>query len=169
MQGTGEVGIGILSVGYWISTMQGTYAVETDPYIGVSLPTGSIETSVGATIYSYDFFEHAGATVYEVFASAGYGPVGVSFYYTPTQDEPGIDEALYWVDISAGTAFMGADLSATLSFGNYSAIAYDESATNLLLSAGKSITDAVSMSWNWNIALSDGPNNAFFMTASYGF
>ena len=169
MQGTGELGYGILSVGYWISTMQDGFAVETDPYIGLSLPTGSVETSVGATLYSYDFFKYPGAQVYEVFASAGYGPVGVSFFYTPTQDEPGIEEALYWVDISAGTALMGADLSATLSLGNYSALSSDESATNLLLSAGKSVTDAISVSWNWNVALSDGPDNAFFMSASYGF
>ena len=29
MQGTGEIGYGILAVGYWISTMQGDVAVET--------------------------------------------------------------------------------------------------------------------------------------------
>ena len=169
MQGTAEVGYGVLAVGYWISTMQNEFAVETDPYIGVSLPTGPVETSVGATLYSYDFFAHPEAQVYEIFASAGYGPVGVSFFYTPTQDEPGIEDALYWIDISAGTSVLGADVSATLSLGNYSAVSSEDSATNLLLSAGKSITDAVSVSWNWNIELSDGPNNAFFMTAGYGF
>jgi hypothetical protein len=169
MQGTGEVGYGILSVGYWISTMQGEFAVETDPYIGLSLPTGPVESSIGATLYSYDFFKHAGAQVYEVFASAGYGPVGVSFFYTPAQDEPGIDDALYWIDISAGTAVLGADVSATLSFGNYSAATEGDSATNLLLSAAKAVTDDLSVSWNWNVALADGTDNVFFMSASYGF
>ncbi|MBN1481396.1 hypothetical protein EH223_03390 [candidate division KSB1 bacterium] len=171
MQGTGEISYGILSMGYWISTMQGDYdyAVETDPYIGVSLPTGPVETSIGGTIYSYDFFEHAGATVYEMFVSAGYGPLGLSFFYTPTQEEPGIDDALYWTELSAGVAVLGADVSATLSFGNYSAVSKQDAATNLLLSAGKSVTEAISVSWNWNIALSEGPNNAFFMIASYGF
>jgi len=56
MQGTAEFGYGALAVGYWISTMSGPAAVETDPYIGLTLPTGPIESSVGATVYSYDFF-----------------------------------------------------------------------------------------------------------------
>ena len=99
MQGTAEFSYGALAVGYWISTMQGGVAVETDPYVGVSLPTGPVETSIGATIYSYHFFARQEYTVYEVFASAGYGPVRASFYYTPKQNEVDgvyvVDEAVY--------------------------------------------------------------------------
>lgn len=169
MQGTAEVGYGALAIGYWISTMGGPMAAETDPYIGLTLPTGPIETSVGATVYSYDFFAKKGYTVYEVFASAGFGPLGVSLYYTPTQDDPGVTDALYWVEVSAGSSVMGADVSATLSFGNYSALSTDESASNLLLSASKAVSEAIAVSWNWNIALTDGPGNAFFMGLSHAF
>jgi len=169
MQGTAEIGYGALAVGYWISTMGGPMAVETDPYIGLTLPTGPIETSVGATVYSYDFFAKKGYTVYEVFASAGFGPFGVSFYYTPIQDGPGVTDALYWIEASAGSSFMGADVSATLSFGNYSATAADERAGNLLLSASKLLSESFAVSWNWNIALTDGPGNVFFMGLAHSF
>lgn len=169
MQGTAEISYGMLSLGYWISTMQGDFAVETDPYIGLKLPTGPVDISVGGTVYSYDFFAHAGATVYEFYISAGYEPFGISFFYTPTQKEPGIDEALYWIDLSAGAIAFGTDVGATFSFGNYSAVSKKDAATNLLLSAGKSVSEALSVSWNWNIALSEGLNNTFFMTARYDF
>lgn len=173
MQGTAELSYGALAVGYWISTMQGGVAVETDPYVGVSLPTGPVETSIGATIYSYDFFARQEYTVYEIFASAGYGPVSASFYYTPKQNEVDgvyvVDEAVYWLELMAGTSVLGADLAATLGLGSYSAASADDSVTNLLLTAGKSVSDAVAVSWNWNVALSDGLDNTFFMTASYGF
>ena len=173
MQGTAEFSYGALAVGYWISTMQGGVAVETDPYIGVSLPTGPIESAIGATIYSYDFFERQEYTVYELFVSAGYGPVSASFYYTPKQNEVDgayvVEDAVYWIEVGAGTTLLGADLAATLGLGSYSAPASDENVTNLLLTAGKSVSDAVSVSWNWNIAISETLDNMFFMTASYGF
>ena len=169
MQGTAEFGYGALAVGYWISTMSGPAAVETDPYIGLTLPTGPIESSVGATVYSYDFFAKKGYTVYEVFASAGFGPLGVSFYYTPTQDDPGVTDALYWLEVSATSSLMGADLSATMSFGNYSAVSTNERASNLLLTASKSVSESIAVSWNWNVALSNGPGNAFFMGLARAF
>ena len=45
----------------------------------------------------------------------------------------------------------------------------EESATNLLLSAGKSVSEEIFISWNWNVALSDGPENVFFLSGSYSF
>ncbi len=109
------------------------------------------------------FLQKKGYTVYEVFASAGFGPLGVSFYYTPTQDDPGVTDALYWLEVSATSSLMGADLSATMSFGNYSAVSTNERASNLLLTASKSVSESIAVSWNWNVALSNGPGNAFFM------
>jgi hypothetical protein len=173
MQGTAEFSYGIVSVGMWSSSMQGDIAVETDPYIGVALPTGPVETSVGATIYSYDFFTTPGS-VYEIFASAGYGPGSVSFYFTPEQQD-GDQASVYWLELAAGGSVMGADLSAGLGFGTYSDWTYTgedpEAVATLLLSASKSVTENLSVSWNYAYPLSDDDDlgNVFFFTAGYGF
>ena len=170
LQGTAEFASGPIAVGYWISTMGGDMAVETDPYFSVAIPTGPVETSVGATIYSYDFFAKEAYTVYEVFGSVGFGPLSASYYMTPKQQDGDI-ASVYWLEVGAETAAFGADLSATFGFGDYSAFMSpeDETVSTLLLSASKSVSEEVTVSWNWIMGLNNGMDNGFFLSASYGF
>jgi hypothetical protein len=170
MQGTAEFVSSPIAVGYWISTMSGDLAVETDPYISISIPTGPVETSVGGTIYSYDFFAKEAYTIYEVFGSVGFGPLSASYYLTPEQRDGDVT-SVYWLEVGAGTAAFGADLSATFGFGDYSAFMSpeDETVSTLLLFASKSVSDKVTVSWNWIMGLNDGMDNGFFLSAGYGF
>ena len=170
MQGTAEFSKSSVAVGFWVSSMADGIAVETDPYFSISLPTGSVESSIGGTIYTYDFFAKEEYTVYEIFGSAAFGPASASFYYTPEQQDGDI-ESVYWLELGLGTTKCGADLSATLGYGSYSAFMSpeDDKVATLLLSAGKSVSDNVDVSWNWIAGLSDGMDNGFFLSASYGF
>jgi len=180
LQGTGDFSYGPVNVGFWVSSFNNALSVETDPYISVTLPTGDLETSVGAYLFSYDFFSKREYSIYEFFATAGYGALSGSFYFTPKQDYKEGDEtvqlvsdALYWVELSAGTTFKGADLSATIGYGTFSAFFTtgdaEKAAANLLLSAGKNLSENLSVSWNWGIALDDYTDNIFFLRAGYGF
>lgn len=175
MQGTVEGSYGIFTFGMWNSTMQGGATVETDPYIGITLPAGPVEASVGATIYSYDFFTVPGS-VYEIYASAGFGPVSAAFYLTPEQDDGDV-ASVYWLDVAYGTSFIGADWSVGFGYGTYSDWTYMDEAEavgTLTLSASKSITDAFSVSWNYCLPVIDDEDyedlsNVFWFGASYGF
>ena len=153
--------------------MQGEFTVETDPYIGLLLPTGLVETSVGAAIYSYDFFTSPGS-VYEVYASAAYGPASIAFYFTPEQQDGDVP-SVYWLELAAATSLVGAEWGAGLGYGSYSNWTYSgdtpDAVVTLLLSASKSVTEALSVGWNYALPLSDDDDlsNVFFFTASYGF
>jgi len=169
LQGTAEFSYGIVSVSYWIAGLNWEEVpVETDYYIGVSLPTGPVETSAGATLYSFDHFAKAEYTVYEIYASLGLGPASLGFFYSPSQDN--LDESVYWLELGGGTTFKGADLSATLGYGTYSNFVNDsdDAVATLLLGAGKTMGD-FAVSWNWAVGLSEGMSNTFYLSAGYGF
>lgn len=180
LQGTGAFSYGPLTAGLWVSSFSGGIPVETDPYVSVALPTGDIQTSIGAALFSYDFFSKREYSIYELSATAAYGPFSGSFFFVPKQEFTKdnetvqlVPDALYWIELTAGTTFKGADLSATLSYGTYSAFfttgGAEETAAALLLSAGKSLTENLAVSWNWNLALDDYTDNIFFLKAGYSF
>lgn len=166
MQGTASLTTGPVTVGFWSSTMHGPMEVETDPFVEIGLSTGDISTAIGATLYSYDFFAKAEYNVYEVYGALGYGPADVSFFYTPEQENR--DESVYWLKVCGGTALLGADVSATLGYGTYSS-STDDAVTTLTLSAGKSVSEHVVVSWNYSIGLSDELENIFFLAFGYSF
>ncbi|MBN1561237.1 hypothetical protein JW998_13375 [candidate division KSB1 bacterium] len=173
MQGTAEFSYGNLSVGMWNSSMQGEFSVETDPYIGLSLPTGPLETSIGAILYGYDFFTSPGS-IYEIYAAAAYGPASLVFNFTPEQQD-GEVPSVYWLELAAATSFVGAEWSAGLGYGSYSDWTYSgdtpDAVATLLLSASKSLTEALSVSWNYALPLNDDDDlsNVFFFAIGYGF
>jgi hypothetical protein len=170
LQGTAEFAHGPLAFGYWTSSMGETYAVETDPYISLALPTGQIESSVGATIYSYDFFAKEEYTVYEVFGSVGVGPISASYYFAPEQQDGDI-ESVYWLEVGCESAACGADLGATFGYGSYSAFMSpkEDAVASVLLSASKAVSEEVAVSWNWILGVNDGMDNGFYLSAAYGF
>lgn len=170
LQGTAEFTSGPLAVGYWISTMGGDVAVETDPYLSIAMPTGPIETSVGATIYSYDFFAKEEYTVYEVFGSTGFGPLSASFYYTPEQRDGDV-KIVYWLEAGAKAAAFGADMGVAFSYGSYSAFMSpeDDVVATVLFSASKAVSEDVTVSWNWVMGIDGSLDDGFFLSAGYGF
>ena len=169
LQGNGEFTYGILAVGYWISSLNiPDVPVETDPYIGITLPYKSVNASIGATLYSFDFFSQGSSTVYEINTSLGIDFGSLSFHYTPEQDN--VDESLYWLELSGSTSVKGADLSAQLGYGTYSNFVNedDKAVTTAIVSAGKTISEFC-VSWNWVIGLSDGMSNTFFFSIGHSF
>ena len=179
MQGTAGFSYGALSFGLWYSSVAfGDIEIESDPYIEVSLPTGSVSTSIGATIYTYDLFESFNDDAdyeYEVFAKAGVGPVGLAAFFVPSQSstENNLNESDYWIEASGETSFKGADLSVTLGYGTYSskwlAEPKKDAVSSLVLSAGKSISENASVSWNYSLGLDDDMENILWMGFMYGF
>ncbi len=179
LQSTAEFAYGPLTVGLWMSSMN-ELTVENDPYASFALPTGPVESSIGVTLYSYDFFSRREYSVYELSVTAAYGPAQAAFYYSPKQkftkngsEIELIPDPLYWFELSAATTFKGADLSAGIGYGTYSAFfttgGNSEATSCLLLSAGKKITQSLSASWNWSIAMDEYTDNVFFVKVGYEF
>ena len=179
MQGTAGFDYGIVSFGLWLSSVEfGDIEVETDPYIEIALPTGSISTSIGATIYSYDFFDTFNDDAdyeYEVFGTAGYGPIGVAAYYVPSQSstDNAPESSQYWVEVSGEASFMGADLSAVFGYGTYSskwlATPKKDAVSTLALTAGKAVSEDIAVNWTYSLGLDDDMENILWMGFSYGF
>ncbi len=179
MQGTAGFSAGAVSFGLWCSSVAfGDIEVESDPYIEIALPTGSVSTSIGATIYTYDFFDTFNDDAdmeYEIFGTVGYGAVGLSAYFVPSQGstENNLNESDYWVEVSGETSLMGADLSAVFGYGTYSskwlATPKEDAVSTLALTAGKAVSDDISVSWTYSLGLDDDMENILWMGFSYGF
>lgn len=178
MQGTAGFGYGAVSLGVWMSSIDfGTdNEVETDPFVEVSLPTGPLSSSIGATIYSYDalqYFNDQADYEYEIFGKVGYGPLGVAVFFVPSQSstDSTLNDSDYWVEVSGETAFMGADLSATFGYGTYSSkfLGIKDAVSCLALTAGKSVSDDVAVSWTYSIGFDDTMEDMIWMGISYGF
>ncbi len=166
LQSTASFTTGFFTAGLWTSNMHGPMEVETDPFIEASIPLAEFSAAVGATLYSYDFFAKSEYNFYEFYGSARYGQFSAALFFTPEQSNT--DDSVYWLEISAGRAVMGVDISGTLGSGTYSSTT-DNVVTSLLISAAKPVTDSFTASWNYSIGLSDELESIFFIGASYGF
>ncbi|HPG41818.1 MAG TPA: hypothetical protein PLP19_21145 [bacterium] len=179
LQGTAAFNAGPVLFGLWTSSMSaGDIEVETDPYLEVALPTGSVASSLGVTVYSYDLFEAFNADAdyeYEIYGKAGYGPAGLAAFFVPGQSstENTPNESDYWLELSGKTTLAGADLGLVFGYGTYSArylaTPKKDAVSILVLSAGKGLTENTSVKWNYSLALDDDMDNCFWMTAGYGF
>ncbi|MBN2412785.1 hypothetical protein JXQ31_13940 [candidate division KSB1 bacterium] len=180
MQGTAGFSYGALSFGLWCSSVvyYDDTEVESDPYIELFLPTGSVATSVGVIISTLDLFESFNDDAnyeYEVFAKAGSGAFGLAAFFVPSQSSTknNINESDYWVEVSGETAFKGADLTLTLGYGTYSskwlAEPKKDAVSCVVLTAGKPISEVLSVSWNYSIGLDDAMENILWMSFTYGF
>lgn len=180
LQSTAAFSYGPITGGLWMSSFNGPLVVENDPYVTLTLPTGDFETQLGLTLYSYDFFSRREYTVYELSAGFGYGPFSFKAYYLPEQSYKKksqtielISDPLYWLEIGAATTFKGAELSALLGAGTYSAYYTtgdnEKSTVCVLLSVGKKLNEQITVRWNWNLALDEYTENCFFLSAAYTF
>ncbi|MBN2008233.1 hypothetical protein JW960_02680 [candidate division KSB1 bacterium] len=171
LQGTVSGAYKALSFGVWYSSV-GT-SLETDPFVELTLPTGSISSSIGATAYSYDMKEFApGVTAeYELFATVGAGPLGVSAYFVPSQKstDGGLNESLYWIEASTGMTALGADWGITYAYGTYSVRAIEDATSLIALSATKSLSDALSISYNYSLGVDDELDDVVWVGVGYSF
>jgi hypothetical protein len=182
LQGTAEGSYGILTFGFWGSSLniipdQAT-ELETDLYASVALPTGDLETSLGATVYMLDFshFNDTADAELELFASFAYNILGLNFLYIPEQNSIKNNEnsSLYWIELAATVPLLGADISAQASYGTYSSrwlpAGPQKDAVALgLLSVSKSITGDISAFWTYSFDLDGGFENIFYFGGSYSF
>jgi uncharacterized protein (TIGR02001 family) len=180
IQSTAEGSYGILTFGFWGSSISvgDNTEVETDLYASVALPTGDLSTSVGATVYMLDFrqFNSTADAELELFATLGYGALGLNLFYVPEQnsikDDP--NSSLYWTELSGTVSLLGADLSALIGYGTYSSRWMIDGATKdpvalMLITAGKSITDETSVYWAYSFNLDGGFERIFYFGGSYSF
>ena len=185
MQGTVEGAYKCVSAGVWFSTVnfgEGSPVMESDPYIVVNLPTGTMETSVGMNAYMYDFtrfgVDTSGKDIlmeYELCASITYNMFGISAYFVPGQkNTEGEDpESKYWLELSGETSLGSFNWSATLGYGTYSSrwlsTPKKDATGNLVISAAKNLSDDLSVNWNCSLGIDDDMDNYLWAGLGYGF
>jgi uncharacterized protein (TIGR02001 family) len=180
LQSTVEGSYGIFTLGFWGSSISvgDNTEVETDLYASVALPTGDLSTSLGATVYMLDFrqFNSTADAELELFASAEYRAFGLNIYYIPGQNsiKDDLNSSLYWLELTGSTQLFGADLSAQLGYGTYSSRWMSNGPTKdavalMVLSAGKSITDAISINWSYSFNIDGGFERIFYFGGTHSF
>ncbi len=180
LQSSAAGSYGVVTLGFWGSSINvgDDLEVETDLYAEVALPTGDLYSSLGATVYMLDFrtFNSTADAELELYATAGYGALGITAYYVPKQNstKDDLNRSVYWLEISGATHLAGADLSAMIGYGTYSSRwipsgAKKDAVALLLLTAGTAISEATSVFWSYSLDLGTGFENIFYFGASYGF
>jgi uncharacterized protein (TIGR02001 family) len=181
IQADASFSYGIFSLGAWASSVNfgDDVEVETDPYLAFALPTGDFSTTLGATVYMFDFrtFNQYADAEFELFAQFAYGFLGLDGYFVPSQNSTKEDaiRSLYWLELSAAASWMGADLAAVIAYGTYSSRWLPEGPTKdpealLVLTAAKPVSDEFSVFWTLSFdAFNSGFENIFYFGGSYAF
>jgi hypothetical protein len=180
LQGTAEGSYGILTFGFWGSSISvgDNTEVETDLYTSISLPTGDLSSSLGATVYMFDFrqFNSTADAELELFAALEYNFFGLNLYYLPDQNslKDVENSSLYWAEVSGTVQGFGADFSALIGYGTYSSRWMLDGPTMdpvalMLLSVGKSLTENTSVFWSYSFNLEGGFERIFYFGGSYSF
>jgi len=180
LQGTVATSYKALSFGVWYSSVTfgpGTPFMETDPFIELSLSTGPLSSSIGSTIYSYDFksFNDQADYEYELFTKIGLGPAGLAFYFVPAQNSTKTDlnDSYYWVEVSTSISTLGVDWGILYEFGTYSgrflATPIDDPIGEFVISANKSISETIMICWSYSIPTSSELENNLNVSLGYFF
>ncbi len=181
MQGTGTITYKSISLGLWSSSVdfEDDVESETDTFIEILLPTGDISTSIGATVYMFDFnkFNNNADFELELYGTLGYKSLGLSLFYVPEQKstEGDANRSNYWIDTSVSSSSLKiVDLSAVVGFGTYSsrwmpAGPKKDPVGLLLFGVGKSVTENLAIDWNYSIDLISGFENIYYLSAGYSF
>ncbi len=94
---------GIITLGFWGSSIDfgDDLELETDPYGSVVLTDGDFSSSLGFTVYMFDFhtFNQFADAELELSALFGYGPIGLNIFYVPKQNstKEDLNRSLYWL------------------------------------------------------------------------
>jgi uncharacterized protein (TIGR02001 family) len=181
LQGTASLSVSMFSFGFWISSVNfgpDGPSIESDPFFEIALPSGDdISTTIGTTIYTYDFFDTFNDDAkheIEIYGKVGIGSFGAAVFFVPGQSSTknNLNNSDYWVELSAQTSTVNADFSALLSFGTYSSKYLPEPQKapvyHLVLSAGKPVMENVSAGMNLSLGLSKELSNLFWIHISVG-
>lgn len=179
LQGTMTLNYKALSGGLWVSSFGvDDIETETDPFVELSLPTGDIESAVGLNIYTYDFFSTFNETAdyeLEVYANANLGIFGVAGYYVPSQKstKEELHSSCYWLECSVEKECLGGTWNAQLGYGTYCSRYLspprEEPVGNLLLTATKSLTEGLDVSYAVSFGLAKDMENIFVLSVSKSF
>ena len=179
LQGTVGAAYKALSFGVWYSSVSsdGGTSLESDPYIELSLPTGSLSSAIGAVVYTYDFktYNDNADYEYELYGSLGYGVLGVSGYFVPSQSstDSELNDSAYWLETSVTYPAIGVDWGVMYGVGTYSSrfleVPKEDAVSMLGLSASKSINESLSIGWNYSIGLDDDLDDILWVSLALGF
>jgi uncharacterized protein (TIGR02001 family) len=180
LQSTAAGSLGNFTLGFWGSSVNfgDDVEVETDMFADISLSAGDFVSSLGATVYMFDFrtFNNSADAEIELYASLSYDAFGLAVYYVPKQNstKSNLNRSNYWLEMSGGTVMAGVDLSAMLAYGTYSSRwlpdgPKKDAAALLLLAAGKSINDELAITWTYSLDLGSGFENIFYFGGTHGF
>ncbi len=179
LQSTAAATCKAVSLGFWGSSIDfgDDLELETDVYAEIALPTGDIPTAIGATVFMFDFnsFNESADAEFELYGTLSYDAFGLAGYYVPKQNstKPYQNRSNYWLELAGATSLVGADVSATLGYGTYSSRWMPEGGKKdavalLLLTAGKSISDNISVYWTYSLDLGSGFENILYFGGSVG-
>jgi len=168
-----------LSGGLWVSSI-GTDDIdtETDPFVELALPTGEIESALGLNIYTYDFFSTFNDTAeyeLELYANASVGMFGLSGYYVPSQKSTKgeLHSSCYWLECNVEKELWGGTWSAQLGYGTYCSrylsTPRKEPVGNFVLTATKSLTEGLDVSYAISFGLAKDMENIFVLSVSKSF
>ena len=180
LQGTASFKLGAMSFGVWATSIDfgDDIEIESDPFVELTLPTGALESSIGATIYTYDFFETFNNDAdfeYEVFAKIGVGPIGLAGYFVPSQasTKKNLNESDYWLEASTSCKLSSTELAMMFGYGTYSSKWLSEAKKNgvgnLVLTASRSLTEALTVSYNYSFGLDNQMENVLFLALGYSY
>jgi len=166
-----------MSFGIWYSTVNfgaRTPYFETDPYFEFSLPTGLIKSQLGITVYCYDFTSYNGRAnfEYELYGKLNNNIFNLAGYFLPNQQsvKNEVNQYAYWVEAGAGASLMNFTWGILFGYGTYSSRFLEspkmDAVGNVVLSATKQTSDAISVSWNYSLALDSGLTNILWISIS---
>jgi hypothetical protein len=76
---------------------------------------------------------------------------------------------LYWIEASAGADFIGATWGLVGGYGTYSLRSQKDAATVIAISAKKSLSDAVSVIYNYSLGIDENLSDAAWIGIGYSF
>ncbi len=178
-QGSVTGTLGKVNAGLWYSNVVfgNGMVMETDPFVSVFLPIGKLSTSLGLTVYTYDFnnYNDTAGVEFEAFATLSTGPFGLSLFYVPGQSSMDAYSlsSCYWLQFSAAKSWKELNLSAQMEYGTYSSRFVDASRTtalgNLVLSANKVFYDHFTVGWNAVLPFYSDMKALYWLKISYIF
>lgn len=180
MQGSLSESYKNISAGIWVSTVNfgaDSPLLETDLDLKVGLPTGSVTSTLGITLYTYDFsqFNDNADYEYEIFGTLEWNSFGLMVFYVPEQNSTASDplKSTYWIILSAAASKFGLDMVADLSYGTYSSrwlsTPKNEAVSHLVLSVSKNLNQLLSLNWNYSIGLSSNLTKYLWIAAEISF
>jgi len=179
-QSTALVTYKFLSGGVWYSSVNfgaDTPLLETDPFIELSLPTGTLKSALGATIYSYDFseFNTTADLEYELFVKIRSGIFGFNAFFTPAQasTDNDLNQSFYWIELSTSKSALKFIWEIIFGYGTYSsrflANPKKKAVNHLVLSATKNISKTVTIRWNYSLATCSTMDNYLWFSGGISF